>query len=442
MASATTQTAVQRYLSDFATFEANHPAPDWLQAKRREAIATFGRLGFPTVRDEEWKYTDITPAANLAVTPIFNPDLNGGTSHSYDTTVAPYLPFKQLPGHRLVFVNGHFIPALSHIGDLPAGVEVTNLASAISGASEILPEHFGRYVDGEEAFTALNTAFAQDGAFIRVPANVELEEPVHLVFLANGEEATVTHPRNLVLLGTSASAHVIETFVAAKDGAYLTNAVTEVATSPNARFEHVKVQLESEKAFHVGTLQLQAVRDVVASSHCINFGGRIVRNNAIAVLGDENGEVTLNGLVVAGNDQVIDNHTTMDHAMPHCASHEMYAHVLDGHANGVFNGKIFVREDAQKTDAKQSNRSLLLSRDAQINAKPQLEIFADDVRCTHGATIGQLEENALFYLRARGIPERAARTILIRAFAAEIIESVSIESLRDAITAEIARRLG
>ena len=434
MASPVTQSAVERYLADFATFEREHPAPDWLQTTRRAAIEAFERLGFPTVRNEEWKYTDPTPAANLAATPIFRAETNGAAPQ------IPALPFADLPGHRLVFVDGHFAPQHSHIGELPQGVEITTLAQAIATDSEVLPEYFGRTVDAQnEAFTALNTAFAQDGAFIRIASNITFDEPVHLVFLTS--EATVSHPRNLVLMGANAGLKLVETFCASSTNVYLTNAVTEIVTGANAQLEHVKVQLESERAFHIGTTQLVAGRDVNTKSYCLNFGGRIVRNNSGALMADSGAEVTLNGLVVARDEQHIDNHTVMDHAQPHCQSHELYAHVLDDKSNGVFNGKIFVRLDAQKTDAKQSNRSLLLSNDAQINAKPQLEIFADDVKCTHGATIGQLDESALFYLRARGIPERAARAILIRAFAAGVLEGISMESVRDGIESEISKRL-
>ena len=428
--------AVERYQSAFEQFEREHPAPAWLAQKRRDALSTFARLGFPTVRDEEWKYTDITPAANLVATPIFQFELNGAA-----TQIESQLPFAGLEGHRLTFVNGHYAPALSRLGTLPEGVEVRAMSEALATDSERVQQAFGRSVDGEETFVALNTAFAQDGAFVFVPANVELEEPVHLLFVTTGESATVSHPRNLVLLGQNAGLKLVETYFSTSAGVYLTNAVTEIETGAGSRLEHIKSQLESEKAFHVSTTQIGAARDSVLRSSTLNIGGRIVRNNPIAVMQGEHAEVTLDGIVLTDNEQHVDNHTTMDHAEPHCASHELYAHVLNDKSVGVFNGKIFVRLDAQKTDAKQSNRTILLSGDATINAKPQLEILADDVRCTHGATIGQLDENAQFYLQARGVPKREARSILIRAFAGEVLEPISLDVVRDEMEARISAKL-
>jgi len=430
-----TEGAVTRYQEAFARFEREHPAPSWLAQKRRDALSTFARLGFPTVRDEEWKYTDITPAANLVATPVFHFEANGAAGN-----LQSLLPFLGLEGHRLVFVNGHFAPTMSRIGQVAEGVEIRALSEAITGQSERLQQAFGRSVDGEETFVALNTAFAQDGAFIFVPNGVEVEQFVHLVFLSthNGNEATVSHPRNLVLLGQNAGLKLVESFVSDGDGVYLSNSVTEVETGVGARLEHVKAQLESKRAFHVGTIQIGAARDSQIRSSVLNLGGRIVRNNSVAVMRDSGAEVTLNGLVAARDEQHIDNHTTMDHAQPHCASHELYAHVLNDKSVGVFNGKIFVRLDAQKTDAKQSNRTILLSGDATINAKPQLEILADDVRCTHGATIGQLDETAQFYLQSRGVPALEARAILIRAFAGEVLQSISMDAVREEMEARLS----
>jgi Fe-S cluster assembly protein SufD len=436
-----TQAAQQKFLAAFEEFDKAVPARPWLAAKRRHAIGRVAELGFPTTRDEEWKYTDITPAVNLAVTPLFQVAYESHVNGSAQKLRAA-LPFPQLASVVLTFVDGHYAPELSDLSALPSGVEVTSLSQALAADSELVQEHFGRTVDAEtEVFTALNTAFAQDGAFIRVPSNTVVEVPIQLVFIGTGEGSTVTHPRNLFLLGNTSEVTVIESYVSSTDAVYFTNSVTEVICGAGAKLEHIKVQLESEKAFHIGTSVVVGSRDTVARSHSINFGGRLVRNNATALMGDQNAEITLNGLVVAGGDQHIDNHTAMDHAQPHCNSHEVYTHVLDGHANGVFNGKIFVRLDAQKTDAKQSNRTLLLSPDAQVNAKPQLEIFADDVKCTHGATIGQLDENAMFYLRARGIPEDGARRILIHAFASEVLEGIDQPEVVETLEGLLHERL-
>ncbi|RYG65344.1 Fe-S cluster assembly protein SufD [bacterium] len=308
---------------------------------------------------------------------------------------------------------------------------------------EVIKANFGKIADiDNETFLTLNTAFAQDGAFVHVLANIEVETPIQLIFLSHSEGANVSHPRNMIVADDFAKVTVIETYAStSSDDVYFTNAITEVVAGKGATVEHVKLQTESDKAFHVGGMQIAANRDSNFRSHNINLGGRLVRNNAVAVMGDENCEVTLNGLVVGKGSQHVDNHTTMDHAMPHCLSHENYAHVLDDSSNGVFNGKIFVRLDAQKTDAKQSNRTLLLSPNAQINAKPQLEIFADDVKCTHGATIGQLDDDALFYLRARGIPENEAKAILIRAFANASLDEIPVEDLREKLEGILFDRL-
>ncbi|HVF10727.1 MAG TPA: Fe-S cluster assembly protein SufD, partial [Abditibacteriaceae bacterium] len=246
---------------------------------------------------------------------------------------------------------------------------------------------------------------------------------------------------NLIVLGKNSQATIVESYACARDEMYFTNSVTEIVAGAGASVDHYKVQMESEQAFHVGTMQVQAGRDSNFSSHSIALGGKLVRNNANAVLNAEGITCTLNGLVLGHGEQIIDNHTIMDHAQPRCNSHELYANILDGKARGVFNGKIFVRPDAQKTDAKQSNRNLLLSRDAVIDTKPQLEIFADDVRCTHGATIGQLDEDALFYMRARGIDKDKARDILTYAFASEILDTIKVEPLRDQLANALLSRL-
>ena len=256
------------------------------------------------------------------------------------------------------------------------------------------------------AFVALNTAALEDGAFVHIPRSAVVEEPIHLLFVSTAHDGpTVSHPRTLILAGENSQATIVESYAGPAGQVYFTNAVTEVVVGENAVVDHYKVQRESVKAFHIATMQVQLARSANFSSHSIGLGGLLVRNDANAVSRRRRLECTLNGLYMASDRQLVDNHTAIDHAMPHCNSHEVYKGILDGHARGVFNGKIFVRQDAQKTDAKQTNQTLLLSNDAQINTKPQLEIFADDVQCTHGATIGQLSDDALFYLRARGIPQ-------------------------------------
>ncbi len=398
--------------------------PEWLNALRASAADRFAEIGFPTRRDEEWR---VTPIAPIVETPFQN---KPGT-----LTAEELQPFTYagLTGSQLVFVNGAYQAQLSRLDTLPQGVTVGTLADALASGNASLEAHLGRYAQfRSQAFVALNTAALKDGAFIHVPRNVVVDAPIHLLFVTTTDgAATVAHPRTLILADDNSQVTVLESYAGPAGQMYLTNAVTEVVMGANALVDHYKVQQESSVAYHVATLQVQLARGSNFSSHSIGLGGAIVRNDANAVLGGEHGECTLNGLYRANGRQIVDNHTSIDHAMPHCNSHEIYKGILDGHSRGVFNGKIFVREDAQKTDAKQTNKTLLLSPDAQINTKPQLEIFADDVRCTHGATIGQLSADALFYLRARGIPIDQARDLLIYAFAADIASRVKVEAVRN-----------
>jgi len=282
-----------------------------------------------------------------------------------------------------------------------------------------------------QAFVALNTAALEDGAFVHIKRGTVVDEPIHLLFVSTPSAGpTVSHPRTLIIAEENCQATIVESYSGTPDRVYFTNAVTEVAVAENAVLDHYKVQRESLKAYHVATMQLQLARSANFSSHSIALGGSLVRNDANAYLGGEGIECTLNGVYLGNDRQVIDNHTAIDHAMPHCNSHEVYKGILDGHSRGVFNGKIFVRQDAQKTDAKQTNQTLLLSPTAQIDTKPQLEIFADDVKCTHGATIGQLSDEALFYLRARGIPKDQARALLTYAFAGDIVSRIKVDAIR------------
>jgi Fe-S cluster assembly protein SufD len=401
-------------------------APTWLQGMRTQASDKFAQLGFPTRRNEEWRFTNVTA---IAETPFRQPTVAGST-----LTVEGLAPFtyEGLLGTRLVFVNGHYQPALSQREGLPVGVTVSPLAEALSTQPELIERHLARYAQFQnEAFVALNTASLGDGAFVHIPHGVVVDEPIHLLFVSTTDGApTVSHPRTLILAGENSQSTIIENYAGPADQVYFTNAVTEVVAEENAVVDHYKVQRESAQAYHVATMQVQMHRAANFSSHSIGFGGKLVRNDANAVLAGEGCECTLNGLYMANERQLVDNHTSIDHAMPHCNSHEVYKGILDGHARGVFNGKIFVRLDAQKTDAKQTNKTLLLSKDAQINTKPQLEIFADDVRCTHGATIGQLSADALFYLRARGIPQDQARALLTYAFASDVVSRIKVDAVR------------
>jgi Fe-S cluster assembly protein SufD len=333
---------------------------------------------------------------------------------------------------QLVCVNGHFVPELSALQALPAGVEVGSLAQALATRPQALEAHLGRYANYEEqAFVALNTAFMQDGVYVYVPRGCIVDVPIHLVFISLPHgEAIVSHPRNLLVLEENTQTTVIESYIGLGHEVYLTNAVTECVVGQNATVEHARLEWESARAFHIATLQVQQARDSHFVSHAIAAGGALARHDINVVLDGEGGENTLNGLFMATDQQHIDNHTRIDHVRPHCTSRELYKGILDGKGRGVFNGKIVVHKDAQQTDAMQTNKNLLLSQDASIDTKPQLEIFNNDVKCSHGSTIGRLEENSLFYLRTRGLEEADARRLLTYAFASELVNRLSVEALR------------
>jgi Fe-S cluster assembly protein SufD len=421
---------------------ADRPAggPRWMQDLRDRAAARFQALGFPTVRDEEWRFTSVSPIASGEFVPA-SPDITM-TAAQLEGGLYGTAPF------RLVIVNGRYSDQLSRTAGLPAGVRVGSLASAIDGDlevnREIVQRYFGQLADiATRPFAALNTVHANDGAYIHVPDGLVLEEPIQVIFVStNGASAqpTVSHPRLLVVVGARSQSRVVETYAGA-EGVYFANAVTEIFAGENAVLDHYKVVEDSVEAYHVASMHVHASRSANVSSHSFTLGGKLVRNDVIAALDGEGAECTLNGLYLADGERLVDNHTTIDHAKPHCPSHEIYKGILGGKARAVFNGKIIVRPDAQKTDAKQTNRALLLSDNATINTKPQLEIFADDVKCTHGAAIGQLDDEAIFYLRARGLTYLEARDMLIHAFAGEILDRVKIDALREALEGELYAQL-
>ncbi len=428
------------YKAAFEAFEKrlNGGSEKPLHRIRRAALEQFVAAGFPTTRDEEWRFTNVTPIARMEFAPTLDPP-----SRPVRKTDISRWVFDTLRTHQLVFLDGHFMPGLSVVHELPPGVRLTNLAAALKEDSGLVHGHLTRYAKPEEsAFTALNTAFLNDGAFVRIPDGCTLADPVHLIFLATGAgEPFVMHPRNLFLAGKDSRVSIVETYATLDGDTYLTNAVTEMVVGDGAVVEHDTLQTESLQAFHVGSTHVRMERGSVLTSNSITLGGSIVRNTVSAVLGAEGIECTLNGLSLSTGRQLIDNHTVIDHAQPNCTSHELYKAILDGTSRGVFNGKIFVRRDAQKTDAKQTNKSLLLSREATIDTKPQLEIFADDVKCTHGATVGQIDDDQVFYLRSRGIGEVEARDLLTFAFASDIIGRVHVAPLRSELEGMIRARL-
>ena len=411
--------------------------PEWLSEIRREAFARFAALGFPGAKNEEWKYTNVGPIAKV---PFRLAEKQTGLEG--DPHPAP-LPGEE--GARTVFVNGRYSPRLSKAGDGP--VVVRSLEEALREEPRILEPHLARHASFEKnAFTALNTAFLEDGAFVRIPRGTIAGEPVHLIFLSagNGGEPAVSHPRNLILAEPNSQAAIIETYIAsAPEGepVYFTNAVTEIVCAEGAVVEHYKVQREGLSAFHVQTIQAVQGRTSNFASHNICLGAALARTDINVLFTAEGSECALNGLFLAGGAQHMDNHTLIDHAKPRCTSRELYKGILDGRSRGVFHGKIIVRPDAQKTDAVQTNKNLLLSREALVNSTPALEILADDVKCRHGSTIGQLDANSLFYLRSRGIGEREARALLTYGFAADLASRIRVPWIREELEAFLLLRL-
>jgi Fe-S cluster assembly protein SufD len=407
--------------------------PRWLQELRDRGAARFAALGFPTTRDEDWRFTNVGRIASSEFRLAPRTHLGAEELKGFVYTDAP---------HRLVVLDGQFSPELSRTSGLPTGTRFGSLASAVVEESDTAGRYLGQLADfGSRAFTALNTAFLSDGAFVQIPDGAILEDPLQIVFVSVAGSSAMSHPRLLLIAGDGSQSRIIETYVGFADQRYLTNAVTEIVVGENAVLDHYKVQEESTQAFHVASMHVHAARSATFSSHSFTLGGRLTRNDLFAVLDGEGAECTLNGLYLADGERLVDNHTTIDHAKPHCPSHEVYKGILGGKARAVFNGKIIVRPDAQKTDAKQTNRALLLTDDAVINTKPQLEIFADDVKCTHGAAIGQIDEDALFYLQSRGFTFFEARDLLIHAFAGEILDRVQIVPLKHALEGELYAQL-
>lgn len=400
--------------------------PQWLTPVRATAMDTFARLGFPTPALEDWHYTSLASVADVPFTTGSTP------SATSVADLAPYMVSADFP--TLVLLNGRHSPALSSLDALPAGVRVLPLAQAWAEVPALLEAHLGKVATGEHAMTALNTAMLQDGVVIVVPKDVVAAVPVHILHVADAAAAgTARFPRTLVVAERHAKVTVLESFVGLADVAYLTDHVAEVVVGENATVTHTKIQRESEHATHVSTTEVHQARD----SHYVNFsmamGARLSRTNVYTVLDGENCGATLNGLYLGKGTQHTDHQTRIEHAQPNCFSRELYKGVLDGSSHAVFNGKVYVHPIAQKTDGKQSNHTLLLSPEARIDTKPQLEIFADDVKCTHGATVGRMDDAGLFYMKSRGVPAEVARRLLTYAFAADVLETIEDETVREAM---------
>jgi Fe-S cluster assembly protein SufD len=417
--------AVESYVEAFEEHSSNAGVPSWVQSMRRAAFDRFVSLGFPTTKNEDWHFTSPSPIADQDFVL-----LDAASGDVRQDELAPFT-FGAHDWHTMVFVNGRYAAELSDCGKLPKGVKLRDLTSAWTALPDVV-DRVGKIASYDtHAFTALNAAFMHDGAVVVIPHDVVVDKPIHLVFVTDATAAKgMMHPRSLIMLGRHAKATVIESYVSTSDAMYLTNAVTEVSLADGATLTHYKMQREGARAFHVGTIEACQARD----SHYISFslatGGSLTRSNIYTTLDGEGAGATLNGLFMLDGQQHSDHQTQIVHAKPNCFSRELYKGILDGRSHGVFNGKVYVHPIAQKTDGKQTNKTLLLSDTARIDTKPQLEIFADDVKCTHGATIGQIDQTALFYLKSRGINQMFARRLLTYAFAADVLETIETDEVR------------
>jgi Fe-S cluster assembly protein SufD len=417
-------------LSDVSSLKLDHDRrPKWLRAIADEALSRFSELGLPTMRDEEWRFTRIKPIAESAFRSPEQPEEN-----LVSPTQIEQFSIKGMTCSRLVFVNGYYMPGLSELRDLSKDVHVLPLSEAISSHSDLVAAHLARHAPyRDDAFTALNTASIAEGAFVHVPEGITVEHPIHVLNItASGDEPVIVHPRNLIVTGAKTRATIVEDYVAlhGNEDVYFNNAVTEIIVGAEAKITHYLMERESTKAFNIQTLRIHQEEKSDFASHSLMTGGAIVRNNVNPHLAGENCHSLLNGLYLTRDKQHVDNHMRVEHAKPNCDSRQYYKGILNDKSTAVFSGRIIVDQVAQKTDAVQSNANLLLSDDARVNTHPQLEIYADDVKCTHGATIGELDEQAIFYLQTRGVNESVARGFLIYAFANESLERIDLEPIR------------
>lgn len=428
----------EQVVGKFAPLAAAAGGPAWVGPLRKAGIASFAEQGFPTLEDEDWRFTNVAPVAKLNFQPAQPVRVNGAESKVLAESV-----FANLPGPRLVFVNGFFVPGVSRVGALAKGVRVGSLAAALAADDGLMKQHLGKFAPtANNAFAALNQAFFMDGALIVAPAGAEVEGPVQLIYISSAKRAgEMVSPRNLILAGANSRVTVVESYLSATDTAYFTNAVTEIQAGDGARVEHVKLQDEAVGAFHIATIAGEFARASRVTVHSFALGARLSRNNIRVKLAGEGLECILNGLYLTHGEQLADHHMVVEHEQPRCASHEYFNGILDDKSRGVFHGRIHVHPAAQKTDAKQTNKNLLLSDLASADTKPQLEIYADDVKCTHGATVGQLNPESIFYLRTRGMSRETARQMLIHAFAGEIIERIESQPAREVIDKLVWDRL-
>ena len=415
----------ERYLADFESASRGGDGPEWLGGLRRQAIESFGRVGFPTQTrgNERWKYTNVGPLARSTFSYSLEVDPD---------TISPGQVRELAPWDddwtTLVFVDGVYAPALSH-GE---GAVARSMASTVATDGAVIGEHLGRYASIQDGFIAVNTAFTHDGAVVEVPDGTEIDTPVHLVFLSSGVSPDrVSYPRVLVLAGRNSRLTLVDSYVGPPDSRYFTNTVVEIAASDGAEIEHYRYICESPTAFHIGATRTRL--DAGASYTCTSVatGARIARNDLSVLMDAPGGSCVLRGLYSTSGSQHIDNHIDIDHARPSCTSDQYFKGILDGRSRAVFSGRVLVRKDAQKSEAHQSDKNLILSEGARINTKPSLEIYADDIQATHGATAGAVADDALFYMRSRGIDEDTARRLLVSGFAAEILDTIPLDALRE-----------
>lgn len=428
---------MSKFIEQFISQSERRPEeglPTWLAEFRGAARERLNRIEVPGRKDEEWRFIRLNPLTSMEFLP--ESDVAGEADEDF---VATRL-LEEAQKTTLVFFNGRYQEALSQVSDLPEGVVVTNWGSAIAEDQlQVVRDIVGANdYWAEDLFYNLNSANFEDGALVLVPRNTVVEAPIHLLYISSAEQGVfATHPRNVIVAGEGAELTVVEEYSSVGEGAYFTNVVDEIAVGPNGGLKHYKVQRDAEEAFHFARNLITLSQDARYAAVAVNLGSALSRNDSYARYVGQNIDCTLDGLVHIRGSQVSDTHTAIDHALPHSRSYQLHKTIVDERAHSVFNGKIFVRKDAQKTDSFQLNQNLVLSKRAHVDTKPQLEILADDVVCTHGATVGQLEDEQFFYLRSRGIEEEQARALLIYAFAAEVLERITVDSLRDALEKEV-----
>jgi len=438
MVQATKEKSTYRAAFDAMQAADGRALPAWLIRLRETAMERFEIIGFPTTDVEDWKYTNVGAIVNGAFAPVAESAGGEVSLADVDAFIAPEA------ASRLVFVNGIYRAELSAVENLPAGVVVANFADAFAGGHEsVLRSYLARPSDPEvDGFNALNAAFLRHGALVHLPVGAQVAEPIQLLFLsAPAPQPAAVFPRVLVVAERESAATIIESYAGLAASRSFTNAVVEVYVGESARVTHYKVQRESEAAFHIASTNAELERAAVYALTTITLGAQLSRHGIGVKLAHEGAECWVDGLYLVGTGQHADTHSLIDHSSPHCTSHQLYKGILDGKSRAVFNGKVFVHRDAQQTDAQQSNKNLLLSNEARVDTKPQLEIYADDVKCAHGATVGQLEEDELFYLISRGLHKDLARNLLTYGFAEELVEKIKIESIKRRLDEAILNRL-